>query len=421
MNQFRCEWNSIKTKYESSKIISSRFIQNFSKYGEILYLVAIACIIFNLGFETTMMRELNGIAPILAWVDFVAIGLLWIKVILGYSKGFNRLMLVMVVLLIMQFVGEKTGDQKIMLISLCIAGAYEVAFDKILKVYVAIVLGLMTVAFIMAQLGYIENLKYFLEGNKFRYALGGVYPTDTMCHVLMVSLALLCLLKDNLKLWIVLIIAGLDIILFRYTEGKTGIACVMLALIGCNIIKYLTYIYGKSGNKNKVKIAKIIRSIIIWAMPLGAILFATIVRIYMWKTSFRRLFPGSIDHRIRMTARAFREFGIPICGSPIQMKGYGGSTNAVKAGDYFFIDCSYMWVLFVYGLVVLLIILGVFVAIGYKFKNDWYMLVILFVIALDCTIEHHLMDLSYNIFMLALVANCGENKFVWKKKQQESV
>ena len=39
------------------------------------------------------------------------------------------------------------------------------------------------------------------------------------------------------------------------------------------------------------------------------------------------------------------------------------------------------------------------------------LLIILLAIAIDCTLEHHLMDICYNIFMLALFADCGNNGF----------
>ena len=69
-----------------------------------------------------------------------------------------------------------------------------------------------------------------------------------------------------------------------------------------------------------------------------------------------------------------------------------------------------------YGIIVLFTVLGLFVALGYKYKKDWYMLVILFAMALDCTIEHHLTDISYNIFLVAILA---KNTALATKTEQE--
>ncbi len=87
----------------------------------------------------------------------------------------------------------------------------------------------------------------------------------------------------------------------------------------------------------------------------------------------------------------------------------GGNTLT----EYFWLDCSFMRILFCNGVMVFITILLLSVFIQYralKAKNYLFMF-IMCVIALDCTIEHHLTDISYNfIFMLALTDYFDTNK-----------
>jgi len=81
------------------------------------------------------------------------------------------------------------------------------------------------------------------------------------------------------------------------------------------------------------------------------------------------------------------------------------STNVERSVEYFYLDSSFIQILLKHGIVVVSTILILATYIQYKaFKAENYIFMfIMSVIALDCTIEHHMMDISYNmIFLLAL-------------------
>ena len=93
------------------------------------------------------------------------------------------------------------------------------------------------------------------------------------------------------------------------------------------------------------------------------------------------------------------------------------SERIVIGGDgvsnYFWLDCSYIRVLLCNGILVFLTIMILTVYVQYKAykSNNYLFMFIMCVIALDCTIEHHLTDISYNfIFMLALTDYFDTNK-----------
>lgn len=406
-------WKNVNKSYSKNKIISSRIIQEFDIYGEILFLIALSLVLFENCIYTTTLREIQQLSPVLAWMNFAYIGILWIEILISNAKSLNKLMSVMVCIAVSQMISGNVGMPQIMLWTLLILGASNVDFKKILGVYLITISGVMTVAFAMAKLGYVTDLRYFTFDRGFRYALGGIYPTDFMSHIFFLVIAFLYLIKEKINIvWCILLslaVLGLG----KLTDARTATYCAMLCIWGVLIIKKLEPYLSKIENH---KFTNIIKNLSIWSMVIGNFIFWTIVLICNQKRIRRFVFPQTIASRIDLTIRAFREFGIPMWGSPVQMRGYGGKINQVK--DYFFLDCSYVYILYVYGLVVLLLVFALFIALGYKYKKDWYMLVILFAIALDCTIEHHLTDISYNIFLVAILA---KNTALATKTEQEKV
>lgn len=401
------EIENIINKYNSSKFIQSKFVQDFTSVGEVLYLVVIVLSTLYYGLLTTMVRGIKGIAPMHSWLYLVIVALIWIKVLLGYAKNITHFFVAMLALLVMQYISGFVGEQDLMVMGLLIIGAYEVNFDKILRTYVITMSTLMIVAFALARMGVTEYLIYNYEGRRLRYALGSVYPTDFMSHVLFITLALLYLHRNKLNMWITAVFFGFITVLYYFTDARAASWSTMMAIMVCVALS----LFEKRKielSTSIIKCKKWIKCICIFSPIIGCLGFSLCCVISMAVPEFKNIFPAMISDRITYTVTALKEYGVPAFGCPISMHGAGGTTEFVE--DYFFIDCSYMWVLFVYGLVVLLIFMFLFVAIGYKFQNDWYMLVILFVIALDCTIEHHWTNISYNIFMVALVAECGINK-----------
>lgn len=89
------------------------------------------------------------------------------------------------------------------------------------------------------------------------------------------------------------------------------------------------------------------------------------------------------------------------------MNGNGFSTKTPNWDKYFFVDCSYIYNYLRYGLVFLLVLLIVYVACCKKYYDDKYFLLTVALISLNCMIAHHLIELAYNPFALALFAKCS--------------
>ncbi len=116
------------------------------------------------------------------------------------------------------------------------------------------------------------------------------------------------------------------------------------------------------------------------------------------------------------------KYGMTLFGQSIKMVGNGGTTK-ISASQYFFIDCSYLYIFLRYGVFFLLITLAVYMMCCKKFQNDPYFIVVIILISINCMIAHHIIELTYNPFALALFATaphleqryCRSNNNKWSR------
>lgn len=84
------------------------------------------------------------------------------------------------------------------------------------------------------------------------------------------------------------------------------------------------------------------------------------------------------------------------------MNGNGGTLNLVD--EYFFLDCSYVNILLTWGLILFLVVMILFICGCTKNRKDLYFQYAIAAIAVNSMIAHHLMDVAYDPFVLAIAA-----------------
>ena len=142
-------------------------------------------------------------------------------------------------------------------------------------------------------------------------------------------------------------------------------------------------------------------------MPGMAILSIILTALYQGGNSVWNVFDSTLIARLRYGQQAFTEYGIKLFGQKIELVGNGGSLEL--KGEYFFLDCSYMnlalqFGIVLLGIVTLLIVLALFWHACRKNRKDLHFQYAIAVIAVNCVIAHHMMDIAYDPFVLATVA-----------------
>ena len=116
----------------------------------------------------------------------------------------------------------------------------------------------------------------------------------------------------------------------------------------------------------------------------------------------------SIRQRFLHGIRAYKRHGVNFLGSVIKEKGNGLRGDTPKR--YTFLDMSYARVLLVGGIAVTVVLIGgmTVLMIRYTRKRMYYIVFLLTLVALNCLVEHHLIEFFYNLFPLMFFANYEE-------------
>lgn len=137
-------------------------------------------------------------------------------------------------------------------------------------------------------------------------------------------------------------------------------------------------------------------------MPVLAILSIALTAIYNEGNSMWSKLDGTLMARLKYGKMAFTDYGLKLFGQHIEMVGNGGSLEL--KGEYFFLDCSYVNILMTWGIVLLIVVLLLFGYACCKNRKDLYFQYAIALIAVNCVIAHHMMDIAYNPFILAVLA-----------------
>ena len=105
------------------------------------------------------------------------------------------------------------------------------------------------------------------------------------------------------------------------------------------------------------------------------------------------------------------------------MQGNGGTVETQT--NYFFLDSSYLFILLQYGILIFALILIIILFINYRaqINRDYILIIAVGIMAVQCMVEHHLMDVAYNPFLWAAFAELGieerqKKKSRWKRREK---
>lgn len=297
----------------------------------------------------------------------------------------------------------RSGYMEPILWIIMLFGAKNVSFKKILQSYLIVNISVMVLAFVASMMNIIENLQYTREqGIQLRNSFGIIYPTDFASHVFFIMAVIFFVMRGKLKVWhyIVSILIAALTYYFCYTRLD----------VGCIFILIAVFLFADFINKKNAPFAKYKKNTtykMSWIIPFLAAAMYVASKIYRSDISILVKLNTLMSNRLALGKKGLSEYGMTPFGQYIDMVGNGGSMVHVK--DYFFIDCSYLYVYLKYGIVFFLMILLVSVLCCRKQKKDLYFLMVMAVIGINCMIAHHIIELAYNPFFLILFADTKEH------------
>lgn len=280
-------------------------------------------------------------------------------------------------------------------------GAKEVSFEKILKIYVILAGGIVALAVVASLFGVIVNLRYDVGDRGIRNSFGIVYPTDFAAHIFYLMITIFYLNRKRVSATCYLIAIGITGLVYYFCNTRLDVACMVLAIAG-----YL-WLDRRKDESYRIKAVYSVQEkksgYISYAMPATAVLMTIVSWLYDEKQEWMTVINSLISDRLRLGHQGLVEYGLRFFGQFIKMIG-NGSTTKITTKYYFFIDCSYLYIGLQYGLVFLLVVLTVYVFCCRKYQNDMYFLLTIVLISINCMIAHHLLEIAYNPFAMALFA-----------------
>ena len=251
---------------------------------------------------------------------------------------------------------------------------------------------------IACHLGYLPDVI-----NHGRHSFGSIYFTDLFCHILVLFMTLCILRNGRLKLFEYFAAAVLVGINLKYMQAKVGLVCMFVLLFGT-----LFYQYIRPRMHINVPFLKSVMKFFICAFVIIAAVMTAITLSYStdpgnWYNKYD--FFHTLEMRFRYGYQAFQNYKILPFGQVVTEYANGENLEGGPT-NYYFLDISYIRLLFIYGWVTLLIAMLLYTQLQVKlYKKGWfYLMFVVAVFALDCGVEHHMIDLTYCILPYLMLA-----------------
>ncbi len=293
-------------------------------------------------------------------------------------------------------------------------GAKDVPFKKILQIYLILSVSIVLLAFCASLLDVIQNLQYERDdGYIVRNSFGILYTTDFASHIFSIILVSFYLLKDRLRLYHYIVAVVLAALVYRFCYTRVDVICIFLLIVifaGVNLWERGRLLSRKyrTGEKNTL--------VWRWFMPIVAAIMFAVTYVYTPNNRLLHAIDSVLSNGLYYGNLGLQRFGFTLFGQDAPMEGFGYVVEHLK--EYFFVDCSYLYAFIRYGLLFLLIVLAVYVLCCRKFRKDYYFLAAIVVVSVNCMIAHHLVELAYSPFALALLAavpgiNTDKERLPW--------
>lgn len=286
--------------------------------------------------------------------------------------------------------------------ALLTAGAFKVSFKRIGIIYLFTGTFISLLALVCSQTGIIPDYTFLTnygEEESVRHSLGIIYPTDCFAHVFYLVCTYL-LLRWKKVTYVEIIAAGvLFAVLFKLTSARADMAGAVLMLVSVLLIKVLS--------RKNIDLPSMIKTVVSWVtMPVCAVIIFVVTYLYDPNNAFMYKLDFLMSYRLSLGKTGMNLYGYKLLGAP-NFAENGNANGGVRDYTYVFYDSAYIKYLFKYGIVLLAVLFVIYALIGLRLKREkmFYGMVFILVIAMSLVIEHHMLELSYNITLLLLTAD----------------
>ncbi len=280
-----------------------------------------------------------------------------------------------------------------------IYSARKIKFEKIAKFTIVESVIIFIITIISAKLGIITNYTYINYYGRKREYLGflySLYPQMIMLNITALYLYIKIQKKSILKY---IFFVAINYWIFLHTNSRLSFYLSLLLILLMFILNIKPNILKK-------------RRIICFIMSTSFLVFS-ISSLYLninYDSSNDNMVQLNkiLENRLLLGYNSTFEYDINLFGNDVQFVGNGlDSQGNLSTEEYNYVDCLYLNVLEKYGLIFFIILLSLLTYTAFKIwkKNDYPILVILFILALHGAIDDLGIYLHYNTFWF-IIGEC---------------
>ena len=387
-----------------ANLIGKKFneIGNFKIDGQIIYEIAFA-FEFVVAFLITSTYTDYFSNHMLHILMFVGLALVLLKIFLFDDLTPKWLIIDGLALVLLLLTWRTSKEFSLFSMGIFVLGARNVDFKRIIKIYLTI--GLLLLAFVVlsAMVGLIRNLVYRRDmTNIVRQSFGIAYPTDFAAHVLYLILAYAYLKFGKIKWYDYVVFLAAAVFLVKFSDARLSAYAIILSIPVLWI--------GQRAQTDHL-LSRFIASFY-WTVPILSA-YLVIIASYFFTPSNKILTKvnNASSGRLFLGHKAISEYGFSMFGKQIIEHGWGGA-NGLKMSqnapaNYFFVDSSFLRMTILYGIIMAIIILLAMTKISWESfqKGSFALASIIVIVSVSAMVEQRLLDLAYDPFLIALLAN----------------
>lgn len=257
---------------------------------------------------------------------------------------------------------------------------------------------------IACRLGVISDIVFYGT----RHSFGSVYMTDLACHFLTLMMVLCIVRNGKMKIYDYGLGVLLMIVNLLFMKAKVGFACLFLLLCGTYVYQYIIpRSLMRYGTRQTYK--KICSFGILVLIPI--VFYFTITYSESPSMFYNRIgVLSTLRSRFMLGRQALDQYDITLWGVPIYERGNGGSKSGM-VDNYFFIDISYLRILLMNGVFIWILTILMFIKTQIRLarENKLFLMFVVSVFLLDCSIEHHIVELAYSFMPYLLFCELSSN------------
>lgn len=380
---------------------------SFSWVLEQIYLL-LFCVLIGYHFFLTTMFSIEWPSLIQFYLNSAIVLILVLKTGVDEKYNIKEILIVAVLGAAFLIAWRHNENEEILLCMLVIWGARKINFEKILKVFFAVIAILLIFTVICSLTGHVENLIFYQGDRRARMAFGVCYPTDFSAYVFFLSVVYCYLRKEKLRYLETIGVAALGLLVYYFCDARMNTICLLLTAI---LFSYLIFMRRRQKKKGKeYEMHKGLAYLLALSPTICATVMILLSMFYSSQNRILSILNSMLNNRIYYSHKGMELYGIPLWGQYVPMRGNGGTTEVIR--NYFFLDSSYISILLQFGVLTLVTILICWCLISFKavrYKN-WGLLLAVALIAAQCMVEHHMMAIVYNPFFMAVLADWSAEK-----------